>query len=166
MVRSVIEKSFEDFQAPKFNFAEYLVATNTNIKPDKQLLARLLAPYSSASRPILILLEKSIETLLNISDNGEISGAETLRQSVAKIFTTMMRRNQEHEGAADLVNLCLEPLRKVELLSRHKLCFSKFSPKWCLLERKTLKRCVDKRVLDKKVAQCNKQLIDFILNSS
>ena len=165
LVRSVIEKSFEDFETPKLSFVEYLVAANATIKPDKQLLTRLLAPYSTASRPILILLEKSVETLLNICDSSQISGQETLRQSVAKLFTTMMRRNQETEGT-DLVNLCLEPLRKVEFLSRHKLCFNKFSPKWNIAELKTLKNCIDKRLLNKKIAKSNKQLIDFILDSS
>ena len=163
-MRLVVEESFEGLLPPMYSFAMHLSPNNEVNKPDNQLVKRLLAPYATHGRPMLILLEKCIESFFNLNDSDAIRGYDTLRQNVAKIFMAMMKRHQSCE-CTDLVTLCLSPLRKAEFLCRHSIVANRKS-RWILNESSNLRTVVNKRIMKKQLVKWNNEIVAYILDDA
>jgi len=202
-LRSMAEVEFSKSISPlgkKYAFVHYLNAVDDSAgdvaQRRRELMTKFspesfLAAYANQTRSINILLGKCSEAFLFTQELDGPELDENIKSNVtgllSQIFLKIMKKHQdsmngnERTGSSgtDLVNICLEPLRKAEFLCRHHVqLHSENAQRWRNLinnsnsgnehgnehNKEHLHQIIEKRILKKKMKKINSQILNFILD--
>merc|ERR1712235_87335 len=172
-IRNFTERAFENVKSDfEYDFVQNLTALDELDDKKQELLSRkatFLMKYEGKQHPVCILLEKCAEAFILLfgDDIGDV-----LDDILNKIFLKIMKQHQDRISGrnSDLVNICLEPLRKMESLSKYQI--KSVISKWDLARNISnvgnskipLRIEIEKRIQKKKRKNFQNEIIKFLFD--
>ena len=168
-IRSFTERAFDNVKTDfEYSFVHHLTALDELDSKKEELLSRkatFLMKYEGKQHPVCILLEKCAESFIVLF--GEDIG-DFLAEILNKIFLKIIKQHQDRISGrnTDLVNICLEPLRKMEFLSKYQI--KSITSKWNIARNLNssvpLRLEIEKRIQKKKIKNFQNEIIKFLFD--